>query len=137
MPAISDENIRGLDVTVNNSLRVCRVQGVCDFNSQFEKFVERQWLAGNALPKGLAVEKLHRNELPAVLLADVVNGADVRVIQRRCRLPFSPETLESGKILGHLRREEFQADGAMEPRVLSLVNDTHAAATKLFDDAVV
>jgi hypothetical protein len=30
--------------------------------------------------QGLAVEKLKRNELPAVLFADVVNGADVRVI---------------------------------------------------------
>jgi hypothetical protein len=42
-----------------------------------------------AVLQRLAVEKLHGNELLAVLLADIVYGADVGVIQSGCGLRSS------------------------------------------------
>ena len=46
----------------------------------------------DALLERHAVEVLHDNAGAAVLLADVVDGADVRVVQggRSTRLPFEP-----------------------------------------------
>jgi hypothetical protein len=41
------------------------------------------------------IEKLHGNELLAVLRPNVVNGADVRVIQRRSGLCFAAETFHT------------------------------------------
>ena len=40
-------------------------------------------------------------------------------------------------VLGHVFGEKFQGDEAIEPGVFGFVNDTHAATTQLFDNAVV
>jgi len=39
----------------------------------------------------LAFEELHDHEGPAIFLADVVNGADVGMVQGGGRLSFPPE----------------------------------------------
>ena len=65
---------------MNDSFSVSRIKCVRNLKSQLQHLLKRQRLAGNDVLEGLAVEKLHRNELLPVLLADVVNGADVRVI---------------------------------------------------------
>ena len=43
----------------------------------------------------------------------------------------------AGAIVGQLRRQELQRDVPAEPQVLGPVDDAHAAAAELFDDAVV
>ena len=137
MSARGDKYVRGLDVAVDDSFGVCRIECVRNLNPQLQHLLERQRLAGNAVLQRLAVEKLHRDELLAVLLADVVNGADVRVIQRRSRLRFAAEAFQRSGIVEHFVGQEFQRHRAMESRVLGLVNDTHPTTTELLEDAVV
>ena len=84
-----------------------------------------------------ALEKLHGDERLAVLLADVVNGADVGMIQCRCRLRFALKTAEGLRIACHFVRQELQSDEAVQPCVLGFVDDAHAAATEFLDNAVV
>ena len=136
MSAVRYKNIRWLDIAVNDSFRMRRVQGIRDFNSQFDDLVERKRPAGNPLAQRLPLEKFHRDEFAAVLFADVVNRANVRMVERGGRLRFAAEPLERGGFAGHFTGEEFQAYGAMQPRVLGLVDDAHASAAKLFGDAV-
>src|ERR1700723_569028 len=71
-----------------------------------------------------------------VLLANVVDGADVRVIQRRGGLRFAPETGQSVEVLRNVFGQELESDKAVQPSILSLVDDPHPAATELLDDAV-
>src|SRR5207237_6863259 len=66
-----------------------------------------------------------------------MNRADARVIQRRCGLGLTSKPLQGLAILGHAFRQELKGDKAVQPRVFGLVNNTHAAATELLDDAVV
>ena len=56
----------------------------------------------------LAVPSLSRDEMLAVAFADVINGNDVRMAQRRSRAGFALETLDSSSVGGELRRQEFQ-----------------------------
>ncbi len=119
------------------ALGVCRPERIGNLNRQFQHFVERKRLARNAVLHRFTVEKLHSNELLAVLLADVVNGADVRVIQRRSGLRFAAETLQSTGIVEHFGRQEFQTHRTMEPRVLSFIDNTHPSTPELFEDAIV
>jgi hypothetical protein len=72
--------VGGLDIAVDDSFGVRRIQRVGNFNPPLQHLLKRKRLAGNAVLQGLPVEKLHRDELLAVLLADVVDGANVRVI---------------------------------------------------------
>ncbi len=72
-----------------------------------------------------------------VLLADVVNGADVGVVQGGGGLGFALEAAQGLRISGDLIGKEFQGDEAMEASVFGLVNHAHAATAQLFDDAIV
>jgi hypothetical protein len=63
------------------------------------------------------------------MLPDFVNGADVRMIQRRCGAGFPTETLERLRVSGKVLGKEFQRNEEAEFSVLSLVHDTHPAAT--------
>src|SRR5271157_3495548 len=82
-------------------------------------------------------QKLHGDKGLPVLLANVINRADVRMVQRRRGLGFALKARQRLRIAGHFLGQELERDKAMQPRVLGLVDDAHAAASKLFDDAVV
>jgi len=71
------------------------------------------------------------------MLPNVVNRADIGVVQGRGRLGFALETAESLVISGNLFRQEFEGNKTMEPGVFRLVDHTHPAAAQLLNDAVV
>src|SRR5215831_5434516 len=66
--------------------------------------------------------------LPLVLF-DGVDGADVRMIQRRSGARFALESLERQRVLRQVGRQELQRHLAAELGVFRLIDDTHAAAT--------
>ena len=84
-----------------------------------------------------AVEELHHDEGPAVFLANVVDGADVGMIERRGRPGLTPETLKSQRIVGQIIGQELQRHKAAQARVFGLIDDAHTAAAEPFQDAVV
>ena len=87
--------------------------------------------------QGVAIQKLHGDESLAVLLANVVNRADVGMVERGCSLGFALEAAECLRVAGHFVGQEFQAYKTVQPSVLGLVNHPHPAAAELFDNAVV
>ena len=84
-----------------------------------------------------AVQKLHGDESVTVRLADVVNRADIWVIKCGCGLGFALKAGECLWVTGNFLGQELKGDEAMQPSVLSFVDNTHAAAAQLLDDAVV
>src|ERR1700758_3520825 len=84
-----------------------------------------------------ASHELHCDKHLAVLLANLINRADVGVIQRGCRTRLSAKTLEGMWVLGQVVRKKLKRDKPSKRSVLGLVHNTHAAAAQLFDDAVV
>jgi len=66
-----------------------------------------------------------------------VNGANVRMIQRRGSLRFPLKSRECPGIFRQFGREKLQRDEAMEARVLGFIDNTHAPAAEFLDDAVV
>ncbi len=85
----------------------------------------------------VAFHQLHGNERAAVGLADVVDGRDVGVIERRRRAGFGNEALFCLRVVAEILWEEFQRDEAFEPRILCLVHDPHAALAQFREDAIV
>src|SRR5215469_16298031 len=73
----------------------------------------------------------------AVLLTNVVDRADIGMVQRRSRLGFTPESFERLWVAGELFRKELQRDKTVEACVLGLVHHTHATAVEFLDDPVV
>jgi len=87
--------------------------------------------------EGLAVKELHGDEGAAVLFADVIDGADVGVIEGGGGFGFAAETFEGLAVAGGFFGEEFEGDEAVQASVFGLEDDAHAAATELFEDTVV
>ena len=71
-----------------------------------------------------AVDELAHDVLPSVVLADVVDRDDVRMIERRRDLRFSLETASRGRV-GEILAEEFDGDGTVQLRVDRAVDVTH------------
>ena len=64
--------------------------------------------------RGNPVQKLHGDEGFAVLLADVVDRADIGMIQRGCGLGFELKAGQRVRIVGNLLRQELEGDEAMQ-----------------------
>ena len=71
-----------------------------------------------------------------LLFANVIDGADVGMIERGGGLGFAPEALQGLRVAGDVFRKKFQRDEAAEAGVLGLIDHAHTAAAKLFEDAV-
>ena len=65
------------------------------------------------------------------ILADVVNGADVGMVQRGCGARFALEALASLGILRQFFGKELQRNAAAEALIFRLVDHAHSAAAEL------
>ena len=136
MPALGHEQIRRLDIAVNNASGVRRIERVGDLDAERQDRLHLHRAPRDQVFQRRAVEELHHEESLSPVLADVVDRADVRMIQRRCRLGLAPEALESLSVLRQILRQKLERDEAPQPGVLSLVDDTHPPAAELLDDPV-
>ncbi len=137
MTTIGDKNIPGLDVAMNDALGVCRVQRVGDFDGERQQRVQFHRTPGDQVLQGHALQIFHGDERLAVFLANVVNGADVGMVQRGRGLRLPLETAERLGVLSDVVREEFKRNKTVQPGVFGFVNHTHPAAAQLRDNLVV
>src|ERR1700730_13273428 len=84
-----------------------------------------------------AIQKLRGNKSSPVLLADVMDGGYVRVIQGRGSLSFPPEPSQRLRVACDIFRQEFECDKAMKSCVFSFVDDTHPSAAELLGYTIV
>jgi hypothetical protein len=117
-----------LDVAMNDPLAVGGIESVSGLNCQPQQYVRLQRLSGDAVFESCAAQKLHGYKSLPVLITDVVNRADVGMIQCRCGLGFSLKAGESLWVSGNFRRQELEGNETMQPRVFSFVNHTHTTA---------
>jgi hypothetical protein len=122
---------------MDDPFRVGGIEGVGDLDREIEELGRRQGLAGDAVLEGLAFQQLHGDEGLTVVSVDVVDGADVGMVQGGRGSGFALEALERRLVVELLRGEELQRNESAEARVLRLVHDSHATAAELLDDAVV
>jgi hypothetical protein len=72
-----------------------------------------------------------------ILFANVIDSADAGMIESGSGVGFTAETLQSLGVLLHVVGEKFQSHEAIKAGVQSLVDHTHSASTKFFQDAIV
>ena len=80
---LGDEDVRGLDVTVHEPLLVRGVEGFGDLGEDLDRTpgLERP-LLGEELREVGALDVAHGEEENACLLSRLVDGHDVRVVER-------------------------------------------------------
>src|SRR5580698_2474070 len=85
----------------------------------------------------LPFQILHRDERVPVVFIDLVNRADVWMIQRRGGLRLSLKPAQGLRIFGYIVRKELQCHEAFQLRILGLVDNTHPSSAELLQYPVV
>ena len=135
-PALREHHVARLQVPVDDALPVGGGQGVGDLGRHGQRLLERQRSLLEAVGERLAREVLHHQEGRTVVLADVVERADVRVVQAGDGLRFALEAGAAVRVGADLGREDLDGDGAVEAGVAGLVDLAHAAGADGGEDLV-
>ena len=106
-------------------------------DGRFQQFFQIERAILDGVLKGLPFQKFHGDEGFAAVFANIVNGADVGMIQRRSGLCFALETRERLGIRRNGIRQKFQRDKTQQACVFRLVNDAHPPAANPLDNAIV
>ena len=137
MSALGDKDVRGFDVAVDDAFRVGGVERVGNLDRQPEQNIGFDRSAGDAMLQRHPVEKFHDQKGMAICLPDLMDGADIGMVQRRGRLRLPLEAGQGLSVFGDVNGQKLQGYKSVEGCVLGLVDNPHAAATQLLDDAVV
>ena len=133
---LCEHDVAGLDIAMDDALPMGLIEGIGDFDGVLNGLFDRKGSFLQAHFERLAFEVLHDEKGHAILLADVVEGADVRMLERgnRPRLALEPflELWMPGAILG----KDFDRDDAIEPRVARAIHLAHAARADAGNDFV-
>ena len=137
MTALRNEDIGRFDVAVNDPLGVGGIQALRNLDRQVQDLVGGERLAEDALLQRFPLQELHRNEVLPLVLIDLMDGADIRVVEGRSSLRFPLESFNCMTVLGYCLGEELQGDKAAQGSVLGFVDDTHPSAAQFLNYPIV
>src|SRR5580700_12091676 len=95
---------------MHNSTPVRLVECLGDLYSNLQRLLQRKRSPSQAVGQRFAFQVLHDEKIDAVLRADVVQGANMRVIQRRNRLRLALHALSEIGIRGEMGRQNLDSD---------------------------
>ncbi len=121
---------------MDDALGVGGFQRLADLNAQVQDEIDLERLALDALRQRLPLHQLHHDERLSLVLPDLMNGADVRMVECRSRAGFAEEPIQRGLVPGGLLGEELEGDRAVQDRILRSVDDPHPPAAKPVHDAI-
>ncbi len=131
-----DEQVGRLDVAMHHALAMRGIEGAGEVAAEGEHLVDGHRSARQPRRQRLAVEQLHHHELPALVLADVVERADVGVVQRRDDAGFALEALGGGRVAAQFGRQQLHGDATAQPHVLGGEHLAHGAAAERRENPV-
>ena len=122
---------------MNDAFGVRGIQRIGNLNTQRQNRVD---LLGGPAIRCFRVSpsrnSMAMKALP-ILLANVVNRADIGMVERRSGLGFTLKTSQSLGVSRNFIGQEFERNKTLKADVLGLVHHTHPTATQFLDDAVV
>ncbi len=124
---VGDEDVLGLQVPVDDPLLVRGGEAVGDLERVVDRLALRELAAGEDRAQRLAFEELLDDVGRAVVLADVVDGGDVGVVEDAGGLRLLLEAAQAVGVGGEGGRQDLDRDVAAEARVLGAVDLPHAA----------
>ena len=121
---------------MHDAFRVRGIERIGYFDGQLQQPLSLQRAAGNHVLQRDPIQVFHGDEPEAVVVRDLVDGADVGMVQGGGGPGFAAEAFQRLRIVRHFIGQELEGDEAAEHRVLGLVHHAHAAATQLLLDTV-
>ena len=130
--------VGGLDVPMHDPARVRLGQGLRHLAGQLHGLLDRQRSPRQARLEGLAVAVRHREqELTGGKLLDVVDRADVGMIEERGGPRLVDQARFGGLVPSEVRRQQLQRHLPAEAQVLGQIDLAHGARADPLDEPVV
>src|ERR1700728_5451884 len=120
VPALGNENVGRFDIAMDDPFAMGRIQRVSDLDGERENHLRLHRPVGNAMLQRHTVEILHDDERSTFLLINLMDGADVWVIERGRGLGFLLKASECLRVFGYIVGKEFEGDKAAELNVVGL-----------------
>ena len=121
-PGLGQHDVGWLQIPMHDPLPVRLVQGIRYLDGNGQRLIERQCALLQPLRQRLAIEILHDQEVDPVLAADVVERADVWMVQRGNRAGFALEPLLQIGVIGDMLGQHLDGDGAVQAGVGGFVD---------------
>ena len=101
----------------------------------------KTWSTGSrpflkTLFQSVALDQFHHEEVNAVLFADVVECADVRMVQAAHSFGFTLEAFTALRVGGQLFGKNFDGHRSVQTRIGCAIHLSHPTGTDLFGDLV-
>src|SRR5579864_8120261 len=106
------------------------------FNAERQHDLDVQRLSRDTVLQGQPFQILHDDERLTILLSDLMDRADVGMVESGSGSRLVAKPFECLRVLRHVVRQEFQRNEATKLRILSLVDDAHPAPAEFLNDAV-
>jgi hypothetical protein len=136
LPVRVEEDVGRLQIAVQQPALVGVVNSSCHDGHQ-PGGPDRLRVAADGIGQAAAVDEVHAEVVLAVVLADLVDGDEVRVLEVAGRLGLEAEPLHllGGRQLA--RPDHLQGDGAVQANLPGAPDDAHAALGDLLQQLVV
>ncbi len=96
-----------------------------------------QWPLANQLSEVLPLDIIHREEMVPVMDADIMDGNDIGVLERRCRRRFRPKTMDElarGKLAAE---DQLERNRSSEVALTRAIDNAHAAPGNFIEQIVI
>ncbi len=124
----AQHDVAGFQVAVDDATAVGFFEAFANLDPAPERLLRRERAFLQGVGQGFSFQVLHDQKVAAVLVADVVEGADVGMIQRGDGPRFPIEPLPGFWALRQVGRKNFDGYCALQARVPGAVHLTHPPA---------
>jgi len=125
-----------MDLAMDDAFAMRGIERVGDLDAERENHLQLGRPRDEEVLEGDAFQEFHGDKAASVVLPDFVNGADVGMVQSRGGTRLPAEALQGEGVPGELVGKEFEGDEAAQFLVLRLIDHSHAATAKSFEDLV-
>ena len=134
-PAVCrEQNVLGLDVTVNETRLMSVIERPCDFRRHARRGIRRHRPLRYDLGKRAALDQLHGEVEDTLSSTGSEDRHDSGVLEPRRRSRLAKEANREPLVERRAGRQHLQRDSAAERFLLGLVDDPHAATPELADE---
>src|ERR1700735_1090905 len=121
---------------MDHALAMRSLQRFANLDAHTQKLRSRHRTLLDAFRERLALQIFHDEIIGAVLPSDIVERADIGMVEARDCAGFTFEPLSNLRSVGQMQRQNLEGDSAIKPRIARAVHFAHSTRTDRCDDFV-